>query len=237
MLKYKIDSLDGVDKSLASFYEEKDGGYVLKVEGIDDGAELKRAKDHEKRARQQAEKERDELRAQFQAIEEERDNLLKGSVPKSNIEALEKSYKDKITKIEAQYGEQVGKLSGSINKLLVDNTAEALARELAVDGSAAVLIPHIKARLAAEEREGQYQTIIKDNDGNPSALSVDDFKNEIRNNPAFAPLLVASKATGGGASQSQGGGAVVKQISRSQFDAMNHAQRAEFAKAGGKVSD
>ena len=229
MLKYKLDSLDGVDKTLQSFYEEKDGGYVLKVEGIDDGAELKRAKDHEKRARQQAEKERDELRSQFQAIEEERDNLLKASVPKSNIEALEKSYKDKIAKLESQYGEQVGKLSGNINKLLVDNQAEALARELAVDGSAAVLIPHIKARLAAEERDGQYQTIIRDVDGNPSALTLDDFKNEIRNNPAFAPLLVASKATGGGASQGQGGGAVVKQISRSQFDALSPAQRAEFA--------
>lgn len=236
MLKYKIDSLDGVDKSLQSFYEEKDGGYVLKVEGIDDGAELKRAKDHEKRARQQAEKERDELRSQFQAIEEERDNLLKGSVPKSNLEALENSYKTKISKLEQQYGEKVGSLTGSINSMLVDNVAQSLARELAVDGSDAVLMPHIKTRLAAEEREGKFTTVIKDADGNPSALTIDDLKTEFRNNAAFAPLLVASKATGGGASQSKNSGAV-KQISRQQFDALNPAQRAEFAKSGGNISD
>lgn len=237
MLKYKVDSLEGIEKGLHSFYEEKDGAFILKVEGLDDGAELKRAKDHEKRARQQAEKERDELRASLQSIEEERDNLLKGSVPKSNLEALEGTYKAKLAKLEKEASDKVGSLQSHINTMLVDNVAQSLARELAIEGSDAVLMPHIKSRLGVQEIDGKFQTAIKDVDGNVSALTVDELKTEFRNNAAFAPLLVASKATGGGASQSKNGGAVSKQITRSQFEAMNHAQRADFAKTGGQISD
>jgi hypothetical protein len=40
MLKYSIDSLDGVDKSLHSFYKETDGKFTLQVEGIKTQGEL-----------------------------------------------------------------------------------------------------------------------------------------------------------------------------------------------------
>ena len=43
MLKFQLENLDGVDASLHSFYEQTDTGYKLKVEGIDDGKELKSA--------------------------------------------------------------------------------------------------------------------------------------------------------------------------------------------------
>ena len=34
MLKYELENLDGVEESVKSLYEEKDGKYVLKIEGI-----------------------------------------------------------------------------------------------------------------------------------------------------------------------------------------------------------
>lgn len=233
MLKYKIDSLDGLEKSLASFYEEKDGAFVLKVEGIDDGAELKRAKDHEKRARQQAEKEREELRAQLAAIEEERENLLKASVPKSNVETLEASYKNKLAKLEKEYGEKIGGYKGHLQKLLIDQKAEAIARSLAVEGSEQVLIPHIKARLALDE--DQMTTVFKSGDG--LDYTEQELIQEFRSTPAFAPLLVASKATGGGATQSKGGGATGKTITRSQFDALGPNEKAAHVKSGGTITE
>lgn len=233
MLKYKLDSLDGIDKGLQSLYEEKDGGYVLKVEGIDDGAELKRAKDHEKKARQQAEKERDELRQQFQAIEEERDNLLRGTIPKASAEQLENGYKSKISKLEKDYGEKIGTYQQQLQKLLIDQKAEAIARELAVPGSEAVLIPHIKSRLALDEQN--FTTVYKNADG--IDYSEKEMIEEFRGSAAFAPLLVASKATGGGASQSKGGGAAAKSIPRSQFDALGPNEKAAHIKSGGTVSE
>jgi len=34
MLNFKVDSLSGIDESLHSLYEEKDGAYFLKVSGV-----------------------------------------------------------------------------------------------------------------------------------------------------------------------------------------------------------
>jgi hypothetical protein len=50
-------------------------------------------------------------------------------------------------------------------------------------------------------------TVVKDSEGKPSALTVDELKKEIMADAAFAPLIVGSKATGGGASGGKGGGA------------------------------
>lgn len=235
-LKYKVKSLDGIDKNLHGFYEEKDGEFVLKVEGLDDGAELKRAKDHEKRARQDAERKLAEVLPQLEALTEERDGLLKGTIPKGDVDRLEASWKDKLAKREAALTGELDGLKGSLNTLLVDSVATKLASELAVPGSADLLIPHIKSRLGAEQREGNYTTVVRDKDGKPSALTVDELKNEFVTNPAFAPVIVASKASGGGASQSNGGGAA-KTVKRSDFASMNPAQQMAHTKAGGTVTD
>src|SRR3546814_19358677 len=54
--KMQLDNLDGLDESLHGFYEERDGKFVLNLDGYEDPAALKRAKDYEKEARKKAEK-------------------------------------------------------------------------------------------------------------------------------------------------------------------------------------
>jgi hypothetical protein len=102
-------------------------------------------------------------------------------------------------------------LQGSITTMTVDNVASRLASDIAVPGSADLLIPHIKARLAAEQRDGQFVTVVRDAQGNPSAASIDDLRNEFTTNPAFAPVIVGSKATGGGATGGGKGGGAASQ--------------------------
>lgn len=229
MLKYKLDSLDGIDKGLQSFYEEKDGAFVLKVEGVDDGAELKRAKDHEKKARQQAEREREELRAALEEKNQELENLI----PKSSAEEQANKFKKQLEKLERESSQKISTYQQQLQKLLIDQKAEAIARELAVPGSEAVLIPHIKSRLALDEQN--FTTVYKNADG--IDYSEKEMIEEFRGSAAFAPLLVASKATGGGASQSKGGGAAAKSIPRSQFDALGPNEKAAHIKSGGTVSE
>ena len=125
-----------------------------------------------------------------------------------DVEALEKSWQAKLAKRESELASQVEAMQDSITRMTVDNVAVRIANEIAVPGSADILIPHIKSRLAAEQRDGQFVTVIRDSEGKPSAATLEDLKSEFTSNAAFAPVIVGSKASGGGASGSgKGGGA------------------------------
>jgi len=206
-LQYQLDSLDGVDESLQPFYTEKEGKFVLGIEGLpkqEDISGLKSKVDEllaEKKAVTQKAKEAEEAAAR--AAEEA---ARKGG----DTEALDKSWQDKYSKREQELQAAIDALSGSVTTMTVDSVAMQMASELAVEGSAKVLLPHIKARLAAEQRDGKYVTAVRDANGKPSASTLDDLKNEISSDPAFAHVIVGSRATGGGANGSNrsGGGAV-----------------------------
>jgi hypothetical protein len=205
MLKFQIDSLDGIDDAVKGLYEKKGDKYQLKVDGIPQGedvAGLKAKVDEllaEKKDAQRKTKEAEDA-AKAAAEEAARKN--------GDVSALEKSWQEKLAKREGELQAQIESLNGNVNKMLIDNVAVTMANEIALQGSADLLMPHIKSRLAAEQRDGQFVTVIRDKDGKPSAASLDDLKNEFANNPAFAPVIVGSKAAGGGASGGkQGGGA------------------------------
>lgn len=212
MLKLKLDTLEGVDENLHDFYEKTDDGYQLKVDGIEDTGALKRAKDREKQAAKEAKERAESLEAELAEIRKEiSDSKHKGAKESGDIEALEKSWQDKLAKREAELTGQIEALTGSITTMTVDNVAMQLASELAVEGSAKVLLPHIKARLAVEQRDGEYVTAVRDGEGKPSAMTVDELKQEFANDKAFSHVVAGSKASGSGATGGNGGGAATKQ--------------------------
>ena len=232
MLKLEVETIDAIDEPFRALYEEKDGKYRLKVDGVPDAEGLKRKNNElmdELKGLKRSEKERAE------ALERERQELLAKS---GDVEALRKSYDKKLSNREAELTGQLSQYQQQIHSLTVGQTATTLASELAIPGSAPVLLPHIQARLSMEIRDGQPVTVVLGADGKPSALSIDDLKSELSANPAFAPIIAASKAAGGGASGGgKGGGASQKVVTRSQFAQMSPAQKAEHFKAGGTLTD
>lgn len=231
MLKLEADNLDAIDEPLRSLYEEKDGKFRLKVEGIPDADGLKKKNNElldELKGYKRAQKEKED------ALAKEREELLAKS---GDVEALRKSYDEKMTKITTDYSTREQNYQQQLQKLTVGQTATTLAAELAIPGSAPVLLPHIQARLSMEIRDGVPVTVVIGKDGKPSALTIDDLKSELAAEPAFAPIIAASKAAGGGASGSgNGGGAAKKAVTRSQFDQMNAVQRMEHLKSGGTIT-
>lgn len=204
MLKYELENLDGVEESVKSLYEEKDGKYVLKIEGIpqpqnDDG--LRKKVDEllaEKKAEQQKRKEAEEQAA------------LEHARKKGDIDALEKSWGEKFTARETELLNEKQSLEAQVYKLTVGSKATELAAKLAVPGSDSVLLPHISNRLQVETVDGEIKIRVLDLQGKPSALSIEDLEKEFRANEAFKPLIRASGASGSGASGGQGGGATKK---------------------------
>ena len=241
MLKANVESLDGVDEAFHSLYEKQESGdFRLKVEGLEDTEALKKKKQIESEHRQKAETKAAELQQQLDAIlkkqQEDADNNHRN---KGDVEALDKSWQEKLAKRESELQAQIDALSGSVTTMTVDNVALGIANELAVEGSAKVLLPHIKSRLAAEQRDGQFVTVVRDANGKPSASTLDELKQEFANDAAFSHVIVGSKASGGGAngSRNQGGGAAAKTVTRSQFEAMDASSRMTFAKEGGSIKE
>lgn len=118
-----------------------------------------------------------------------------------DVAALEKSWQEKLDKQKSDYDAALSGANAQLVSLTVGATAQKLAADLAVPGSADVLLPHIKSRLAYQD--GKLSVL--DAEGKPSASTVEELAKEIATNKAFAPLIVASHATGGGASGSKGG--------------------------------
>ena len=233
MLKYKIDTIEGLDETIAALYQKSGDKYVLSVEGMAKEEDLAGLKSQVETLLAEKKEAAKKAREAEEAAAEARREAAKKS---GDTEALEQSYKEKLEKIEGTYKGQIDSLSGAVREMTVDSVAISLANEIAVQGSADILIPHIKARLGAEERDGKYVTVVRDAQGKPSVATIGDLKNEFLNNQAFAPVVVGSKASGGGANGSRNSGGVAKQtITRSQFDGMSHAERQAHFKAGGAI--
>lgn len=206
-LKAIIESLDGLSDNIKSEYKQgEDGKYYLDVDGIDshpDIGALKRAKDHEKSARQKADKALQDIQDQITALTEERDGLLKGAIPKGDVDRLESSWKQKLATREKELNDQINSMSTHLNTMLVDNVAQTMASK--ISKSPELILPHIKSRLAAEFVDGKPTTRVLDGEGKPSAMSVADLEKEMFTNPTFAPIIIGSKASGSGASGGSGG--------------------------------
>ena len=154
-----------------------------------------------------------------------------------DVEALTKSWQDKWDKREAEFAEASKHSAEMVNSLTVGKTAAELAGSLAVEGSASVLERIIKDRLSVEVKDGAPVVTVKDATGKPSALTVKEFAEELKADKALAPLIAASRASGGGAASNTGGAGGAQTVTREKWDGMSHAQRADFSKSGGKVVD
>jgi hypothetical protein len=210
-LKFQLDTLEGVDDSVKALYVEKDGKFVLGIEGLpqpEDVSGLKSKVEEllsEKKAAEKARREAED------AARAEREEAARKS---GNVEELERSWSEKYARREAELNGMLeserGTLSTQIRDLTVGRTATDIASALAIPGSAEALLPHIERRLSVEQRDGMPVVVVLDKQGKLSASTLDELKAEFANNAAFAPLIAGSKASGGGASGAGNGGGAAK---------------------------
>ncbi|EZI23919.1 hypothetical protein PSFL_55050 [Pseudomonas sp. DD1] len=210
-LKYQLDTLDGLDDSVKSLYTEKEGKFVLGIEGLpqpEDVSGLKSKVEELLGEKKAAEKARKDAEEQARL---EREEAARKS---GNVEELEKSWSEKYNRREAELNgmleQERGTLSTQIRDLTVGRTATDIASALAIPGSAKALLPHIERRLSVEQRDGKPVVVVLDQQGKLSAATLEELKAEFANDTAFAPLIAGSKASGGGAAGAGGGGGAAK---------------------------
>lgn len=210
-LKYQIDSLEGLDESIQAMYAEKDGKFVLAIEGLPQQEDVSGLKAKVQELLDEKKAEADKRKAAEEQARLEREEALRKS---GNVEELEKSWSEKYSRREAELTSALETerttLQGQIRDLTVGRTATEIATTMAVPGSAKALLPHIERRLSVEQRDGKPTVVVLDAAGKLSAATLDELKAEFTNDPAFAPLIAGSKASGGGAGGAGKGGGAAK---------------------------
>lgn len=230
MLKFQLDTLEGVDESVRAFYTEKEGKYVLGIEGLPQPEDVSGLKSKVEELLAEKKSEADKRKAAEEQARLEREEALRKS---GNVEELEKSWSEKYSRREAELAGQLeserNTLQGQIRDLTVGRTATEIATTLAIPGSAKALLPHIERRLSVEQRDGKPTVVVLDQAGKLSATTLEELKSEFTKDPAFGPLIAGSKASGGGAGGAgNGGGAALK---RSE---MSSVAKREFITANGQ---
>ena len=207
MLKYQLDTLDGLDESQHSFYEEKDGKFVLKVDGVpqqEDVSGLKAKLDELLGEKKEAKRKAEEAEAERKRLAEE------AARKNGDVAALEESWNTKYTTREKELLAELDQYKSQIHGLTVGQTATQVAAKLAITGSDKVLLPHVKSRLYLKDNG---EVGVLDLQGKPSAATIAEFEAELANDPAFKPLIVANLASGSGATNNGGSGGAAKKPS------------------------
>ncbi|UST97768.1 hypothetical protein [Pseudomonas siliginis] len=210
-LKFQLDSLEGVDESIQALYVEKDGKFVLGIEGLPQPEDVSGLKFKVQELLDEKKAEAEKRKAAEDQARLDREEALRKS---GNVEELEKSWSEKYARREAELSGQLestnATLQGQIRDLTVGRTATEIATTLAIPGSAKALLPHIERRLSVEQRDGKPTVVVLDAAGKLSAATLDELKAEFTNDPAFGPLIAGSKASGGGAGGAGKGGGAAK---------------------------
>lgn len=147
-------------------------------------------------------------------------------------QSLAKKYQSEIERRDAEIQKRDQRILGGAKSGVI---AELSGKFVAPDAAKLMLVSLVDV---SYDEKGEVVTVFKGLDGQPVGTNAKDFEAYLAKEKAFAPMLVGTTSTGGGAPGSSGrGGAATKVVSRQQFDGMSQADRQAHVKAGGQVSD
>jgi len=213
MIKTMIEKLEDVAEGLRGEYKQgADGKFYAELDKLPDNHPvllgLRTAKQHEVDEHAATKTKLVGLQGELDKARNELHEHLKGKGSRSEVEALEASWQQKVKDAETKHQEALAARDTSLRGVLVDSEARRIAGKIALNPpSAELLAESIQRRLAVEiTSEGKAVTRVLDGAGKPSAATLDDLEQEIVATPKYAGLLLGSLASGGSATQTQGAG-------------------------------
>lgn len=251
-LKMSVDTIDEVPEAVRSFYEEKDGKFALKVDGLEDTTALKGALEKERKAARDALK----LAKQYEGLGLSADEIkaLVDAKAKADHDAAAKAgdfdkilnqhrtawEKDKAT-LEAELtAARASERSAIIGTSLMAALTKAGATEEGID-----LMPdRLASRVKFETEDGQRVVKIMAADGEtPMAGSgkggLATFDDLVKEALTKWPSLFKASGAGGGGKQpnSRAGGAGNSSMSKAEFEKLPAKERAARMAGGLTLTD
>lgn len=167
--------------------------------------------------------------AKLQAEEQARLEAEEKAKAKNDYKQLFESQQEETKKYQQQFND----LQTAIKKQKIQSEAIRIASSLTKDVDRAKLLSQqISQRLTLVDEELR----VTDDSGQLTVSTLEELTNSIKG--AYPFLVDGSQAQGGGATRSEGRADTgIKEISRTEFDAMSQAQRSAHFKSGGKIID
>lgn len=142
------------------------------------------------------------------AEEEKRLADLELAQKNGDWQSIEADYKRQIQEAIEEKSRMKQEFDSTVNTLTVGTLASDLSSELAKPSLKHYLKGDIEKRLY---RDADGNIRVKDKNGVPSAATIEDLKNELRNDPAYQDLIIINNSTGGGATGGGFGGGAGKE--------------------------
>lgn len=112
-----------------------------------------------------------------------------------DVEALEKSWREKLEAETKDLREQLAAKDKENESLTVGMVIKDIEKDVFITSK----VDHgLKSRLVREVVDGETMVRVLDKEGKPSAMTVEQLKEEYRADPEFAPFVIGSKANGSG---------------------------------------
>lgn len=246
MLKLAVDKIDDIEEPLRALYEEKDGKFRLKVDGLENEyvprEVLKKANDESAARRKELEpfkklgKTEEEIRQLIEAAEKAEEIKAKRA---GDFEKLRESMTAEHAKQLKAKEDALAKKDKAIERYLID--AQATAALAAAKGSADLLLPHVqRATKVFEEENGDYVVKVIDAKGEPrfngkgEPMSIADLVSEMRQSESFGRAFEGSGQTGSGMrpGTSPSGATSQKTITRADFNQLPPVEQRAKALGG-----
>lgn len=251
-LAFQVDTLDAVPEAFRSEYTEKDGKFVLAVEGIEDTTGLKTALDKERKAAREAAQRVKQYEGlglsadEIKALVEDRQKAEREKATKEgNFDALLNQHKTNWEKEKASLEAELNAARQSERGAVIETSVMGALTKANATEEGAELLPEILARrIKFETEDGKRVIRVMQADGvTPMAgtakdgfATIDDLVKEATSK--FPSLFKASGVGGGGKPpSSSAGGAGKKSMSLAEFNRLDPRTRAARMAEGLTLTD
>lgn len=233
-LKAILETLDGLDESLKAAYTEKDGKFVLNVEGYDPAEvevlrnTMRRAKDEKKAA----EKERDDLKEKYSFLPEEFDADAYHALKDGGSGNVDQRLADQKKRLEDGFKAKEEKLTQKaetaqkqLHKLHAEMTLTTALAE------ASITLPHAQKAVKA-----MFKDQVKvEFEGDEAVVTIENMP-VVEKLKAYAQTdegkyFVTAPGNGGGGGQGGGGGGNNPKDNPWHKDGLNFTRQQEIEKA------
>lgn len=218
MLKYKLDSLDGLDEGLKAFYKKDGDKFVLDVDDSGAKSAIKAERDRAEAAEKALkEKEAAETKAKADAEKAKLEAAGDYEKLKAAVEAEKKALLEEKEKATA--GLKSYLLKSELTAAIAQHKGNPHLEKLVLDQFEAVLSP-----------DGAHKVLSKD------GKTPTQFIESLKADASYGAFFEGSGVSGGGAPPQAGGSRPAgKVISQESFNQMSPKARAEYVEAGGTL--
>jgi len=211
-LKRKLakEDFDKLEETQKGFYKEKEGGYLLDLEGDDlEGkvASLKQSLDNAYKERDAAKKAAEAFKdvdpEKYRQLLAEADSKENDDLKsKGKIDEIIEKHNAKLAGVKKEYEDKLAAQSAELDRVVVDNGLRTVLIEAGVMPDRLDDAVDLTKRLAKRDEKGKI--LMHDKDGTPLDVSVDAYAKEILKEQK-PWLFAASGAGGSGASNGTNG--------------------------------